>query len=183
MPVSEATYKRVALEDDDNTWELVCGQLRRKPAMTLEHNDIGFELAYAIRRQISRESYHVRADAGRTRVSTGSYYVPDVFVVPTELVRARLGQPMTLEVYSEPLPFVAEIWSRSTGDYDVDAKLPEYRARGDREIWRVHPYDRAVRVWRRQSSGEYAESVYTGGRVAIESLPGVTIDLDELFTI
>ena len=38
MPVSEQTYRQVALEDPEGKWELVCGYLRRKPAMTTEHN-------------------------------------------------------------------------------------------------------------------------------------------------
>lgn len=30
MPVSEATYERLALEDVDGQWEYLCGQLRQK---------------------------------------------------------------------------------------------------------------------------------------------------------
>jgi Uma2 family endonuclease len=44
-----------------------------------------------------------------------------------------------LELYVEPLPLVVEVWSPSTGQYDVDEKLPEYQRRGDLEIWRFHP--------------------------------------------
>jgi hypothetical protein len=40
MPISEATYERIALEDPESNWELVCGRLRRKPEMTQEHNDV-----------------------------------------------------------------------------------------------------------------------------------------------
>ena len=66
-------------------------------------------------------------------------------------------------------------------DYDVERKLPEYRARGDLEIWRIHPYDRTLTAWRRQPDGSYLESVYRGGIVPVGSVPGVTIDLDALF--
>lgn len=183
MAISETTYRRIALEDGDNTWELVCGQLRRKPGMTMEHNEVAQTLGYIIHRQVKRTEFRVRSNSSRTRVSSGSYFVPDVFVVPTSLVQARADQPMTLEVYPEPLPFVAEVWSRSTGDYDVDAKLPEYRLRGDLEIWRVHPYEHTVTAWRRQPDGEYREHTYRAGRVPIESLPGVVVDLEELFTV
>ncbi len=44
MPVSEATYQRVALEDPESKWELHCGQLRRKPSMTMPHNTLQDEL-------------------------------------------------------------------------------------------------------------------------------------------
>ena len=66
-------------------------------------------------------------------------------------------------------------------DYDVERKLPEYRARGDLEIWRIHPYDRTLTAWRRQPDGSYVESVYRDGVVRPEWLPNVTIDLDALF--
>jgi hypothetical protein len=45
MPVSEQTYERVALEDPGGAWELACGQLRSKPAMTIEHNFAQTELS------------------------------------------------------------------------------------------------------------------------------------------
>ena len=64
-----------------------------------------------------------------------TYYIPDAFVVPTRLVLPKLGVTNRLEIYEESLPFIAEIWSRSTGAYDVEAKIPEYVKRGDLEIW------------------------------------------------
>jgi Uma2 family endonuclease len=76
---------------------------------------------------------------------------------------------------------VVEVWSPSTGGYDIDAKLPTYRARGDREIWRIHPYERTLTTWRRQPDGSYAETVHRGGTIEPIAVPGVTIDLDALF--
>ena len=50
--------------------------------------------------------------------------------------------------------------------------VPDYLARGDLEIWYVHPYERTLTAWRRQSQGIYTETVYRGGIVHPESLPG-----------
>ena len=74
-----------------------------------------------------------------------------------------------------------EIWSPSTGHYDIDEKIPGYQARGDLEIWRVHPYEHTIRVWRKRADGSYVESVHRGGELRPESLPGVVIDLGMLF--
>ena len=74
-----------------------------------------------------------------------------------------------------------EVWSPSTGEYDVNAKVPEYQRRGDLEIWRIHPFDRTLIAWRRQPDGSYIESHYAGGTVKPVALPDVTIDLDTLF--
>lgn len=111
MPVSFETYERVALEDDE-TWELVCGRLRKKPGMAIEHNDVMSNLGFELRRQLDPNAYTVRINAARTRVVAGTFYVPDVFVIPRPLVeQARVACPRRLEFYPEPLPFVAEVWS------------------------------------------------------------------------
>jgi Uma2 family endonuclease len=85
------------------------------------------------------------------------------------------------EVYSQPVPLVVEVWSPSTGEYDVDTKFPEYRLRGDLEIWRLHPDKRTLTTWRRQPDGTYHEELIRGGIVRPMALPGVSINLDELF--
>jgi Uma2 family endonuclease len=74
------------------------------------------------------------------------------------------------------------VWSPSTGAYDIAGKLPEYRRRGDAEIWYVHPYERTLTAWRRQEDGSYTETVYHEDEVVeVASLPGVRITLAELF--
>ena len=179
MAVSYATYERVALEDTDGQWELVCGRLRERPLMTQEHNSIGSRLIRQLLAQLDEE-VEVRANAPSLRISSGTYLVPDVAVVSPG-VRATIAPHPHLETYEVPLPFVAEVWSPSTGDYDVETKFPEYRSRGDLEIWRIHPRDRTVTAWRKRPDGSYAETVHRQGAVAVDSLPGVVIELHRLF--
>lgn len=180
MPISERTFLQLALEEPGQ-WELHCGDLRRKPNMTAEHNHVVWRLAFDLGQQLDQSQFEVRPSFGHVRRTSESYYIPDVFVVPTELVRPLRGLRDVLEAYDAPLPLVVEVWSPSTGDYDVDSKLPEYQRRGDLEIWRIHPFDRTLTAWRRQPDGAYAEAHYTGGTVRPVALPNVTIDLDTLF--
>ena len=181
MPVSAETYEQLALEDGDVKWELVCGRLREKPGMTAQHYSVMRTLARALVLQLGTE-FQVAQESGRLRISTGTYYVPDVCVIPIEYVqKARRERTMRLEVYEESMPLVVEVWSPSTGTYDVDAKLKEYQLRGDHEIWRIHPYEHTLTARRRQSDGTYAETRYTGGTVQPAMLPGVAIDLQSLF--
>src|SRR5262249_41239936 len=137
MPISAELYEQVALADPEGLWELHDGCLVSKPTMTTEHNQTQYLLVAELIGQLDRLMYQVRFNSGRTRRRTRSFFIPDVFVVPVALVLPRLGQRNRLEAYSEPLPLVVEIWSPSTGGYDVDTKLPEYQARGDVEIWRI----------------------------------------------
>ncbi len=182
MPVSEETYEQLALEDPEGQWELVCGRPRSKPGMTFEHNQVQLRLARQLILQLDESEYVVSPNVSRLRVSSGSFYIPDLCVLPVASVRRRgLEAPRRLEVYDEPMPLVVEVWSPSTGDYDVEEKLGEYRRRGDTEIWRLHPYDKTLTAWRRRSDGSYAETTHQGGSVQPIALPGVTIELDRLF--
>jgi Uma2 family endonuclease len=181
MTTSAAEYERIALSDPDTKWELVCGRLRRKPDMTMEHNLAARVLATLLGRQLDLEEYSVGTDSARLRISTGTYYVPDLCVVPMSYVRRLAQSPDTFEVYEDPVPLVVEVWSKSTGDYDIDDKLAEYQLRGDREIWRLHPYERTLIAWCRQPDGSYEQSSYRDGTVTPIALPGVTIDLDTVF--
>ena len=180
-PMSEESYREFAPGDPQGQWELYRGQLREKPGMSVEHGDVMMILAALLHNQLDRNTFRVRVHHARLRRSADTYYIPDIAVIPTPVVEALLEQPGSLDAYPEPLPLVVEIWSPSTGRYDIYEKLPDYQERGDLKIWYVHPYERTLTAWRKQSPGSYTETVYRGGIVRPESLPGVTMDLDALF--
>lgn len=181
MLVKDALLEALARPGTEDRLEVHDGQLREKPSMTFRHGNSSFYLGLQLGSQLDRLEFVVRVQAGRLRRTDKTYYIPDVFVIPMSIITPERADSLELEIYDEPLPFVAEHWSPSTGGYDVVAKLPEYRRRGDGEIWLVHLFDRTVTAWRRQADGSYTESVFRGGRVQLWALPGVTIDLDALF--
>jgi Uma2 family endonuclease len=181
MAVTAETYRRVALEDPDGHWELHQGRLREKPSMTYRHNYAVVYLGHQLLNQLDPRDFQVRINIGHVRRTNSTYYIPDVFVIPTSLIGPDSDRPDVLEIYDDPLPLVVEVRSPSTGNYDVDEKIPEYRRRGDLEIWRLHPFERTLTVWRRQPDGSYTESLFRGGTVQPVTLPNVTIDLDALF--
>lgn len=174
-------YQKLAARDLENRWEIHRGQLREKPSGSFRHNRVTVSLGFALMQQLDPTQFEVRISAGRVRQADVTYFIPDGFVFPTSMIEPYCDRPDVLEVYSEPLPLVIEVWSPTTGEYDVDEKIPEYRRRGDQEIWRVQPYDQTLTAWRRQPDGSYTETVYSGGTVQPVALPGVTIDLDALF--
>ncbi len=180
MPLSERTYTAVVLEDPEGHWELHDGRLLEKPTMSSAHSDVMIDLGVQLAVQLDRDLYRVRVNSSRVKRMDVTYYIPDVMIVPASLPIRHRDDPFIIEVFDDPLPFVAEVWSPSTGDYDIDTKLPEYRERGDEEIWRIHPFERNVTMWRRQFGGEYVESTVSRGRVELAALPGVFVDLDLL---
>ncbi|MGD9890238.1 MAG: Uma2 family endonuclease [Dehalococcoidia bacterium] len=182
--VTYEAYEELALRELDQFWELHDGELVRKPGeiMTTGHNRVMDRLSWQLHRQLDPALYEVRINNARARRLSRSAYIPDVVVVPVGLVRRNIEeQPTRLEAYQEPLPLVVEVWSPSTGGYDVNSKLPEYQRRGDAEVWRIHPLQRTVTAWRRQTDGSYAELRFAGGVVELHDLAGVVIDIDLLF--
>ncbi|MBA2754700.1 MAG: Uma2 family endonuclease [Chloroflexia bacterium] len=178
--VSPEAYERVALNDPEGNWELFDGSLQEKPGMWRAHNYVAFELSFVLRGALDPTVYEVRSNAGRLRVSAERYYIPDVIVIPRSLTVGLAGRSDALDLYADPLPFVAEVWSPSTGPYDVKAKLRGYQERGDAEIWYIQPFDKTITIWRRQPDGSYLETSPAIGPIEIVSLPGVTVDLAAL---
>jgi len=183
MQISDERYEQIALADPEGHWELDCGRLRSKPDMTTAHNQIATTLGHWLM-QLNPSDCAVRINMGRVRRSPNRAYIPDVMVIPAALVQRAIHEhPHGLEACSEPLPLVVEVWSPSTGRYDIDKKLPQYQQRGDLEIWRIHPSDRTLAAWRRQPDGSYTETEIRGGVVQPIALPGISIDLDALFDL
>lgn len=180
ITISEQEYRKLALTDTDHLWELWDGVLAEKPLMSMKHETVASFLGHLLQSQLDHRVFRVHVNGGRTRLSARTYYIPDVVVIPAAYMTAYEDDPRAFNAYSQPLPLVAEVWSRSTGTYDFETKLQGYRERGDREIWYVRPYERTLTAWRRQLDGTYLEALYRGGIVPVTSLPDVAIDFDTL---
>lgn len=181
--MTEKEFRAFSLGDGKGHWELVRGELRERPAMGVRHGGALETLVLILHQQLDRREYRVRIQHARLRRSADTYYIPDIAVVPIALVQALFDLPVeeSLDAYPESLPLVIEIWSPSTGRYDIRDKLPDYQARGDREIWYVHPYERTLTAWRRQQDGTYSQTVYRTGIVRSTSLPIVAFEVEALF--
>jgi Uma2 family endonuclease len=178
--MSEQEYQELVFRDGDHIWELWDGVLVEKPTMSMRHDNFATYIGAQLIFQLDQNEYRVNVNGGKTRYTARNYLVPDVLVIPAPYQTPFEEDPRAFNAFNEPLPLVVEIWSRTTGDYDVEAKLPVYRERGDLEIWYLHPYNRTLTVWRRQPDGSYAELQFTGGIIAVASLPGVSIHLEAL---
>ena len=178
--MTEQDYEQFVLSGAEGLWELHDGVLVEKPGRSWEHVDTIAELVTVLRNQLDRRQFAAVAES-RVRRTTATILMPDVMVVPAAYMAQVRDRPGTLAIFPGPLPLVVEVWPASTGDYDVDTKIPVYMQRGDLEIWRIHPYERTETSWVRQPDGSYRETVYRGGVVSLAALPGVEIDLDRLF--
>ena len=173
-------YEQFVRSGVEGAWELHDGVLVEKIRMGLEHGVIPALLGHLLLLQIDRAAYHVVTEL-RVRRPAATVFLPDLMVIPKGLGDAFRDRPGTLAIFADPLPLVVEVWSRSTGDYDVETKIPMYMQRGDLEIWRIHPYERTVTSWVRQPDGTYQETVYRSGTIRLAALAAVEIAVDDIF--
>jgi Uma2 family endonuclease len=104
---------------------------------------------------------------------------PDICVIcdPAKLdERGCIGAP----------DLIVEVISFSTSKKDLNQKFFLYEKSGVREYWVVYPNDKAVIVFLLQPDGKYDEGtayeVINGATQApVQTLPGLVIDLEELF--
>ena len=179
--LTDAQFEELVLSEPDQSWELWQSVLRRKPPRVFRHNDFSERLTFKLQLQLDWDQFRIRTDKAYVRRPNGNTFKPDFMVVPRFLFQKFYDDNIHLEVYDDPLPLIGEVVSRSTARYDQRTKLAEYRLRGDLEIWIVNPFTKTVTSWQRQPDGSYRETTYHGGTLQPVALPGVTIDLDEIF--
>jgi Uma2 family endonuclease len=141
--MSEQDYEAFVLSGVEGLWELHDGRLVEKPGMSWEHTDTVAELVTLLRNQLDRKQFGAVAES-RVRRPTDTIFTPDVMVVPAASMEQVCGRPGKLAIFPGPLPLVVEVWSVSTGSYDVDTKIPVYMERGDQEIRRIQPYEQTL---------------------------------------
>jgi len=178
--MSEDAYQQFVLTGVEGAWELHDGRLVEKPGITWKHGSIVALLSHLLQLQLDWSEYQVRINEGRVQKPGNTIFIPDLLVVPTT-AGSEIRDQLTLAIFTDPLPLVVEVWSPSTGDYDIDTKLPIYQQRGDLEIWRIHPYERTLTSWQCLPDQSYQATLYRGGIVKPVALRGVMIDLNSLW--
>jgi hypothetical protein len=63
------------LEDPEGQWELYCGELRRKPGMTNEHNEVTNIPGTFLGRQLDLTQFRLRVNTGHVRRLRESYFI------------------------------------------------------------------------------------------------------------
>ncbi|MBT3221415.1 MAG: Uma2 family endonuclease [Proteobacteria bacterium] len=181
-----STYGDYRTWPDDERWEIIEGvPCAMTPAPTRRHQEILGRLFLQIASQLQGRTckvyfapFDVRLPGTSEDESDDDTVVqPDLSVIcdPAKLDRKGCrGAP----------DFVVEVISPSTTSHDQITKSELYERHGVREYWIVHPADRLVFVRRQQEQGGYGAPLIleAKGTLEAEVLPGVTVNLDEVFT-
>ena len=152
--------------------ELLDGELLQMPLEFLRHK----RMVHRMHRLLSpmRDASNRPANLGELymvmgyKIGSNTWLVPDVSILHAHQDRGD---------YLEGAPALAiEIIGESNTAAWVDRKVKKYLSSGGVEVWVVHPETRSVRVFREGSSEEFR------GELRSEIIPGLTIDLESLFS-
>jgi Uma2 family endonuclease len=180
--MSAEKYERFAVGTGGKGWELVDGRLRERPLMTIGHGHAAFELSYALWRQLDHEEFRVGHNFPRLKHGERTYLIPDVVVHHARLPDGAEPDPWALDLQISPVLLVVEvICPYAASHYDFEGKIRDYRARGDREVWRLDPFERTLVAWRIRPDGSCSGDTLLGGPVAPIATPEVTVNLGDYF--
>ncbi len=187
-PEERFTYADYLSWPEDERWELIDGEAwDMTPAPGTRHQGVSMNLASHIFQSLREGGkpctvfaapFDVRlperADQADAEIET--VVQPDLVVVCD---RSKLDE----EGCRGAPDWVIEVLSPRSAARDHIRKLALYQRHGVAEYWIVDPANRVVFVRRLGESGEYAapEVFASDAKVAVAALPGLEIDLAEVF--
>lgn len=179
--ITYSEFREMEFDDNDSAWyELINGELVRKQAPTLKHQNAAdnllIELKTFARKNQLGKVYSAPLDVF---LDDGNAYHPDVLFVKKE--RFFILDEKEQIVNGAP-DLVVEILSKSTAPYDRGDKKDIYEIHGVKEYWLVDPQKKSVEVYslleERFRLTQYHEE---GGLVKSSVLIGLEIDLTKIF--
>ena len=161
------------LPDEPNKLELNDRELIRMPPAQTNHMRIAsrlFKMLDAVLERLHRQGQPLKL--GEVFIETG-YHIEDHWLIPDVSI-SHAGQAE--DKYLEGGPALAiEVMSRRNTAEMMQRKVRIYLENGAHEVWLLYRRPATVAVYRGRASVEIE------GRLTSELLPGVSIDLAEVF--
>jgi len=166
-------FERLPDHAEPGKLELLDGELVRMPPAETDHMEISLAIYEALRDLVRAiEARNEAGTLGRVWHETG-YRIAGNWLTPDVSI-SHAGQPRLQ--YLEGAPALAvEVISKSNTADEMHLKVMCYLDNGAREVWLVYPRTRSVSIYR----GKIAVEVE--GTLTSELLPGVSIDLSQIF--
>jgi Uma2 family endonuclease len=165
-------FEQMPERDEPVKEELLDGELIQMPPPFIDHMEIAHWLHDLLKATLSGPNRP--AALGRVYIETGYKIGSNTWLTPDVSVN-HAQQPR--DKYLEGAPALAvEIISESNTAERMDRKVKKYLANFGIEVWVVYPKTQCVWVFRQGHAEEFR------GELRSELFPGLTIDLDSLFS-
>lgn len=167
-----------AMPDDGRRYQLIEGDLEVTPAPSLAHQrvsrNLGLALADHVRRRRLGSVFYAPTDV---ILDERTVLQPDILFVSRQ--RSRILSERGVEGAPD---LVVEVLSPATRRFDRASKLRLYARAGVSECWLVDPDAATVEVLAlREGTYMVAESLGPAGVIKSTQLPGLEVDLGEVF--
>lgn len=178
----EFNYADYLAWPESERWQLLDGHAYAMAPPSTAHQRVVFELGRQIGNQLQGKPCQgfsapmgVRLPAGdEADEDTRTVFEPDLLVVcdPSKVdARGVRGAP----------DFIIEVLSPSTAAFDLVDKRQRYERAGVGELWLIDPVSSVLTVYRREGEQFAAADIRVGqGRLAVQSVPGLVLELDFL---
>jgi len=161
------------LPDEPNKLELIDGELIRMPPAFIQHMRITLRLFRTLERALlDLQARGSAPELGEVFCETGYRVGPHWLIPDVSITHAGQAE----DKYLEGAPALAvEVMSRRNTAKIMQRKVTLYMQYGGREAWLFYPRTRLVTIHRGRTAVEME------GTLTSELLPGVAIDLAEIF--
>jgi len=178
LPEKETyTYTDYQQLPEGAPYELICGQLVMTPAPSPSHQRVLRALFRLFDDVVDEETGELFFAPIDVQLSEATVLQPDLVFV----AQNRLDLIGKQNVGGAP-DLVAEVLSSSTAHRDLTEKKRLYEQHGVREYWIVDSDSETVEVFRNKETGFVQHDRVVGdGTVTSSILPGIKLDLDDLF--
>ena len=173
------TYADYLLTPDDVRYELIDGELIVAPTPIPLHQRIGMRFTNRMGPFIEEQGLgELLAAPMDVRFSDTNVLQPDILFISNE--RSHIIGETNIQGAPD---LIIEIASPSTEERDRGVKQELYALFGVLEYWRAYPLTQTVEALRLENGRLVSVGVYgPGATLSTPLLPGLNIDLDEIFS-
>ncbi len=179
------TYGNYRIWPENERWELINGvAYDMSPAPSRSHQNILGELFFQFRSQLADRMCRAYLAPFDVRLPEGDEVDDDIVtVVQPDIVVVCDRNKLDDKGCKGAPDLIIEIISPSTASKDLHEKFKLYERAGVKEYWIVHPRDRTVMVFRRESDGFGRAAMFAGEeQIKVPLLGDLVIDLKQAFS-
>ena len=166
-------------------WQLLDGHAYAMAPPSTAHQRVVFELGRQIGNQLQGTPCQGFSAPMGVRFPVGDEADENIRTVfePDLLVVCDASKIDARGVRGAP-DFIIEVLSPSTAAFDLVDKRQRYERAGVGELWQIDPVSSVLTVYRREGEQFAAADIRVGrGRLAVQSVPGLVLELDFLQSI